>query len=152
MLPKTIFEGAITLVSRGAVENILEKFDGSDETLETVQSDLENILKQLDKKEDNSTLEELDSLDENDVIRIWSDGACSDNPGKGGWGSIVLIKNKYYEFSGYSSHTTNNIMEMTGALEAIKKTPENSKIILTTDSQYLIKGITQWIKNWKKEN
>ncbi len=93
------------------------------------------------------TIEETDS-----VIEIWSDGACSGNPGPGGWGTIVMLDGSYLEFSDGSPRTTNNIMEMTGALEGIKKTPAGSKIILTSDSQYLVKGMTQWLKNWKKKN
>ncbi|MBU2514438.1 ribonuclease HI [bacterium] len=85
------------------------------------------------------------------VIRIWSDGACTGNPGPGGWGTIIIVDGNIQELSGRSQRTTNNIMEMTGALEGIKRTPEGSSIILTSDSQYLVKGMTQWLKNWKKK-
>lgn len=85
-------------------------------------------------------------------IEIWSDGACSGNPGPGGWGTIIYNNGEYRELSGFSPQTTNNIMEMTGALEGIRQTPEGCSITLTTDSQYLVKGITQWIKGWKRRN
>ncbi len=85
-------------------------------------------------------------------IQIWSDGACTGNPGPGGWGTIVEIGNQRTELSGMSRKTTNNIMEMTGALEGIKKTPAGSVITLTSDSQYLVKGMTSWIKSWKAKD
>jgi ribonuclease HI len=83
-------------------------------------------------------------------IRIWSDGACTGNPGPGGWGTIVEVDNQRFELYGSLKKTTNNIMEMTGALEGIKKTPEGSSIILTSDSQYLVKGMNTWMASWKK--
>ncbi len=85
------------------------------------------------------------------IIHIWSDGACSGNPGPGGWGTIVEIEGQQYEYSGGSRRTTNNIMEMTGALEGIKSTPAGCSIVLTSDSQYLVKGMTQWLAGWKKK-
>ncbi len=84
-------------------------------------------------------------------ILIWSDGACTGNPGPGGWGTIVDIDDQRCEFSGGSLKTTNNIMEMTGVLEGIKRTPEGCSIVLTSDSQYLVKGMTTWLKGWKKK-
>ncbi len=87
-----------------------------------------------------------------DIIYIWSDGACSGNPGPGGWGTIVEMDGRLMELSGGSRKTTNNIMEMLGALEGIKRTPPGSSIVLTSDSQYVVKGMTQWIHGWKKKN
>ncbi|MCG8339136.1 MAG: ribonuclease HI [Proteobacteria bacterium] len=86
-----------------------------------------------------------------DIIYIWSDGACSGNPGPGGWGTIIEMDGQLMELSGGSRKTTNNIMEMLGALEGIKRTPPGSSIVLTSDSQYLVKGMTQWIHGWKKK-
>lgn len=88
----------------------------------------------------------------NSEIHIWSDGACSGNPGPGGWGTIVSYDDEYLELSGFSPKTTNNIMEMTGALEGIRRTPPGCRLVLTSDSQYLVKGMTQWIKGWKRKN
>ena len=85
------------------------------------------------------------------TIRIWSDGACSGNPGPGGWGTIIFRNGSYQEYSGFQPKTTNNIMEMTGALEGIRHTPEGSQLVITTDSQYLVKGMTEWIEGWKKK-
>lgn len=88
----------------------------------------------------------------NPMIRIWSDGACSGNPGPGGWGTIISGDGSYQEFSGYHPKTTNNIMELTGALEGIRRTPKGSQLIITTDSQYLVKGMTEWLRGWKRRN
>lgn len=85
-----------------------------------------------------------------DTICIWSDGACSGNPGPGGWGAIVQIREDYFELSGFSPETTNNIMELTGALEGIKRTPYGSKIALASDSRYLVNGMRSWVHGWKK--
>lgn len=85
------------------------------------------------------------------MIHIYTDGACRKNPGPGGWGSLIILKDKYFELGGYSRHTTNNIMEMTAAVEALKSVRNQiDQITLYTDSEYLRKGITGWIKNWKK--
>ena len=89
-----------------------------------------------------------------DSILIYCDGACSGNPGPGGWGSIILIPSgQVFELGGYSPRTTNNQMEITAsirALESVEKNPE--PVTLFTDSQYLIRGITQWIWAWRKKD
>ncbi len=83
-------------------------------------------------------------------IRIWSDGSCSPNPGVGGWGAILEMEGVRHELSGASPRSTNNIMEMTAAIEALRKTPPRSRVEVTTDSQYLKNGITRWISTWKR--
>jgi ribonuclease HI len=83
-------------------------------------------------------------------IQIWSDGSCAPNPGPGGWGAIVEAGGQRQELSGAESASTNNIMEMTAAIEALRHTPEGSQVRVTTDSQYLKNGITQWIRGWKR--
>ena len=85
-------------------------------------------------------------------INIYTDGACKGNPGQGGWGAILQYKNNVKEISGYAEHTTNNIMELTAAIKALEHIPENSNVVLTTDSKYVMQGITEWIKNWKTRN
>ena len=83
-------------------------------------------------------------------ITIYTDGACSGNPGKGGWGA-VLIQNKEEKYlSGSNKFTTNNQMELTATIEALKSIIKPSRIALYTDSQYVKNGITSWIFNWKK--
>ncbi len=81
---------------------------------------------------------------------VFTDGACQGNPGPGGWGAIVRIGRRTKEISGAEARTTNNRMEMTAIIEALKELPPGSHVVLTTDSQYVQKGITQWIKNWKR--
>jgi ribonuclease HI len=85
-------------------------------------------------------------------IMIFSDGACSGNPGPGGWGSIVLLpNNQVIELGGGSPSTTNNKMEMTAALEALRYVKNiNMPVAFYTDSTYLIRGITQWIFGWRR--
>ena len=83
-------------------------------------------------------------------ISIYTDGACKGNPGEGGWGAILEYKGTIKEISGYSNNTTNNIMELTAVIKALEALKSSCQIILTTDSQYVKNGITDWIHNWKK--
>lgn len=85
----------------------------------------------------------------NDVIEIYTDGACSGNPGKGGWGAILLCRQHEKEISGFSANTTNNQMELTAVIEAIKIVKKTSEIVVYTDSIYVKDGISKWIFNWK---
>ncbi len=84
------------------------------------------------------------------VVEIFSDGACQGNPGPGGWGVIVREGSVERELSGGESKTTNNRMEMMGIIEALKSLDNPCKVVLTTDSQYVQKGITSWIHGWKR--
>ena len=90
------------------------------------------------------------SKDKN-IVHIFTDGACKGNPGPGGWGAIMKYGDHVKELNGYSSKTTNNIMEITAVIEALKSLTRPCAIILTTDSNYVKDGITQWIHNWKKK-
>ena len=82
---------------------------------------------------------------------IYTDGACSGNPGPGGWGAIILNEEKNEtNISGKEKSTTNNRMELMAPIMALRKIKEASKIIIYTDSIYLKNGITTWIKNWEK--
>jgi len=85
----------------------------------------------------------------NKVI-IYTDGACSGNPGPGGWGAVLLSGEHRKEISGGDPQTTNNRMELTAAIEALKALHSRSQADLFTDSTYVKKGITEWISNWKK--
>lgn len=86
-----------------------------------------------------------------DVI-AYTDGACKGNPGIGGWGVKLVCKNGSSEFCGGEYNTTNNRMELTAAIKAIEKCPKQpSTVLVYTDSQYLMNGITEWIKGWKKK-
>ena len=84
------------------------------------------------------------------MIEIFTDGACSGNPGRGGWGVLVIDGENERELFGGEAETTNNRMEMTAVVEALKATDPSQPIVLYTDSQYVKNGITDWIKGWKK--
>jgi ribonuclease HI len=84
------------------------------------------------------------------LIEIFTDGACERNPGPGGWGAIVRSNGSEKKLSGGETHTTNNRMELTGVIEALKTLPQGCELVITTDSQYVQKGITQWIHKWKR--
>ena len=83
-------------------------------------------------------------------IVIYTDGACSGNPGPGGWGAILEAGNHRKELTGGAPMTTNNRMELTAAIEALEALKAPSDVDLYTDSNYLRGGITNWIKSWKK--
>ena len=84
-------------------------------------------------------------------ISIYTDGACSGNPGIGGWGVVILIpREKPVHLNGGSNNTTNNQMELTATIEGLQYFKESKQILIITDSKYVINGIESWIKNWKK--
>ena len=81
-------------------------------------------------------------------IEIFCDGACSGNPGVGGYGAILRSGSTEKELSGAAGETTNNRMEMTAAIEALAALKRPCAVIVTTDSQYLVKGMTEWLAGW----
>ena len=83
------------------------------------------------------------------ILKIYTDGACRGNPGVGGWGAILEYDNKIKEINGFSNETTNNIMELTAVIRSLKELNRSCNIIITTDSNYVKDGITAWIHNWK---
>ena len=85
-------------------------------------------------------------------VKIYTDGACSGNPGAGGWGVVIINDKDILKFSGYEKATTNNRMELRAAIEGISKISIETKIILSTDSKYVKDGITTWVGNWKTNN
>ena len=83
--------------------------------------------------------------------KIYTDGACSGNPGPGGWGAVIFDQdNKQKNISGSEKNTTNNRMELLAAIMSLKKIKTNSEVVIFTDSIYVKNGITEWMKNWKK--
>ncbi len=86
-----------------------------------------------------------DSLPE---VRIFTDGACSGNPGPGGYAAILIYKNYKKEIYGWCSNTTNNRMELLAAIRGIEALKKRCRVVLYTDSSYLKDGMTTWIKNW----
>ncbi|MBV8850444.1 MAG: ribonuclease HI [Methylobacteriaceae bacterium] len=85
-------------------------------------------------------------------VEIWTDGACSGNPGPGGWGAILVSGGKEKELSGGEPLTTNNRMELMAAISALEALTRRCSVDLHTDSQYLREGITKWLAGWKKRN
>lgn len=85
-------------------------------------------------------------------VTIYTDGACRGNPGPGGWGAVLQYGEHQRELYGAEPDTTNNRMELTAALRALEALREPCEIDLTTDSEYLRKGITEWLPGWKKRN
>jgi ribonuclease HI len=86
------------------------------------------------------------------AVEVFTDGACSGNPGPGGWGALLRYKGVERELSGAESDTTNNRMEMMAAIAALEAITRPSRVILTTDSTYVRDGITKWIVGWKRRN
>jgi len=84
------------------------------------------------------------------MIKIYTDGSCIGNPGNGGWAAIIIINEKKTEIKGSKKDTTNNQMELTAPIKALSKIPKGSKVQVFTDSNYVKSGITEWIRNWKK--
>ena len=84
-----------------------------------------------------------------DVV-IYTDGACKGNPGPGGWGALLRHGASERELSGAAAHTTNNRMELTAAVEALRALREPCRVTLFADSQYVVKGMTEWIAGWKR--
>jgi len=87
--------------------------------------------------------------EEAEAIDLFTDGACSGNPGPGGWGAILRWRGHEKELSGGEAATTNNRMEMLAAIRGLEAIKRPARVNVHTDSQYVMKGITQWVKSWK---
>lgn len=87
----------------------------------------------------------------NKVIEIFTDGACRGNPGPGGWGTLLRYADKERELSGYKADTTNNQMELMAAIQGLEALTRPCQVVLTTDSQYVKQGITEWLAGWKRK-
>ena len=83
-------------------------------------------------------------------VDIFTDGACKGNPGPGGWGVLLRMGPHEKELSGGEAHTTNNRMEMTAAIRALEALPSGLAAVVHSDSQYVVKGITEWLPGWKR--
>ncbi len=86
-----------------------------------------------------------------EVVEIFTDGACRGNPGPGGWGVLIRYKNNEKQYFGAEADTTNNRMELTAAIKGLEALKDPCKVALTTDSQYVKQGITEWLANWKRQ-
>ncbi|MBW8363506.1 MAG: ribonuclease HI [Rhizobium sp.] len=87
-----------------------------------------------------------------DIIHIYSDGACKGNPGIGGWGALLVTNGHRKEISGGEPNTTNNRMEMTAVIRALESLKRPSTVEVHTDSQYVQKGVSEWMPGWKRRN
>lgn len=85
-----------------------------------------------------------------EMVVVYTDGACSGNPGPGAWAALLLFKNKELEVTGFHAETTNNRMELMGAIAALEALKRDCDVHLHTDSQYVCKGIDEWLPNWKR--
>ena len=84
------------------------------------------------------------------TIAVYTDGACSGNPGPGGWGAIIIDENNEKEFSGFEPNTTNNRMELTAVIQGLSKLKEQTSVTVYTDSQYIVNAINlHWLDNWQ---
>ena len=89
-------------------------------------------------------------MDSGDTVDIFTDGACSGNPGPGGWAAILRWRDTEKELSGYAADTTNNRMEMMAAIQGVEALKQGVQARLYTDSTYVRDGITRWIERWKQ--
>lgn len=87
-----------------------------------------------------------------DKVYIYTDGACSGNPGKGGWGAILKYRGHVKELSGYNEDTTNNRMELTAAIRGLQELKKPCNVVLITDSRYVQQGINEWVNGWIARN
>jgi len=84
------------------------------------------------------------------LVEIATDGACKGNPGPGGWGAVLRFGDREKELSGGDPHTTNNRMELTAVIEALGTLTRPCRIKLSTDSKYVMDGLTRWVKGWQR--
>ncbi len=87
-----------------------------------------------------------------DLVELFTDGACKGNPGPGGWGTLIRFGEHEKELSGGEKLTTNNRMELMAAIEGLKALTRPCKVILSTDSKYVMDGITKWVHGWQRKN
>ncbi len=86
------------------------------------------------------------------TVHIYTDGACRGNPGPGGWGAVLMHDGRQKTLFGGAKETTNNRMELTAVIRALEALKYPCKVVLMTDSKYVLQGITEWIHNWKRRN
>lgn len=87
-----------------------------------------------------------------DAVHIYTDGGCEPNPGVGGWAAVLLFKGKEREIFGGAVASTNNRMELTAAIEALRTLKRPCSVVMHTDSQYVQRGVTEWMAKWKRRN
>jgi ribonuclease HI len=97
-------------------------------------------------------MERSGSMEELPEVTIYTDGSCDPNPGPGGWAALLRFGQAEKELNGYEAHTTNNRMELTAAVKALQELKRPCRIQFYTDSEYLKRGITEWLPNWRRRN
>jgi ribonuclease HI len=85
-------------------------------------------------------------------VELWTDGACRGNPGPGGWAALLIAKGHEKNLSGAEALTTNNRMELTAAIRGLEALTRPCAVLLHTDSQYVMKGVTEWLEDWKRRD
>jgi len=90
------------------------------------------------------------SVEKSMSVEIWTDGACKGNPGIGGWGALLRMGGHEKTLYGGQAHTTNNRMELLAVIEALRALTRPCAVVLHTDSQYVMRGMTEWLPNWKR--
>jgi ribonuclease HI len=95
-------------------------------------------------------MDDMGSMDELTYVEIATDGACKGNPGPGGWGALLRMGTTEKELSGGENPTTNNRMELTAAIRALEALKRPCRVTLSTDSRYVMDGLTKWIHGWRK--
>lgn len=85
-------------------------------------------------------------------VEIYTDGSCAPNPGPGGWAALLRYKDTERELTGGEAHTTNNRMELTAAVQALQSLKRPCRVVIYTDSEYLRRGITEWLPGWRRRN
>ena len=91
----------------------------------------------------------MSSTDQHSIVEMYTDGACKGNPGIGGWGVLVKADSRHEELCGHEIDTTNNRMELLAAIRGLEHVGAEQEVILYSDSQYVCRGITEWIEQWK---
>lgn len=141
---------AMSVVKLIRIKNNKIYISGIDAYDNTPILDIKPYIKELDIKNDANSgwLREDNMLD--NKIYLYTDGACSGNPGPGGYAALIINENKKYQIVGYEPNTTNNRMEMMAVIEGMKEIKEGSEVRLISDSNYVLKGLEEWVSAWKK--
>ena len=124
-------------------------------TDKTLSSNAEQLILDLGKELANASdldKTQVESVTSDGVIKIWTDGSCSGNPGVGGWAYILLNGDDEVSQNGGEAHTTNNRMELMAAIKSLGSLGKGSKVELRSDSQYVINGVTKWANKWRRNN
>ena len=132
------------------VNKLLKVIESSNLNETTYLEIHQNLIKIQNKIRDITQQTPAKIKETSETIKIWTDGSCLSNPGPGGWAYVLESDEAILEYYGAEKETTNNQMEMLAAIKALQSTPAGTNIILHTDSDYLVQGITKWIHGWKK--